>query len=210
MLNSLNLPIPAEYVVPALLAVVVVLAVVAYYGYWLFKKLFVIVGAAGFGVAGAMLVAPKLNEMLNLTLPLGISFDAVVGVVCAIVGALLTAYAFKLSLFLLGAGAGFGAGLIVSGLLKDTVEFFATQTGVLVLGAVCALVAAILTVLLFRVLFILVTSVGGLALAGACLALAVMPEATIVIVAVFAAIGLVLGIFAARKQFLASGKQLED
>lgn len=215
MLDNLNLPaevaeILENYLFVALLSVIIVLGIMAYHGFWLFKKCLPISGALAFGAVGSLVVTPMLDDMVGNMIPEAISLAAIIGFVCAIVGALLMTYAFKLSIFLLGAGAGAGVGLIVSALLKGTIEFFATQIGALVAVGVCALVVAILTALLFRPLFIIVTSVLGLAAAGACVGLAVMPEGNLIVLGVCAAIGFIVGIFAAKKQFRASGKDAID
>ena len=191
----------AQYGFVITLASVLVLGLIALFSYKIFKLSLTIIGALAFGAIGSMFLAPLL---INAIGEVGaVNLTAIVGFVCALIGGLLMHFLFKLALFVTGAAGGwFFVAPFVLALLQSQfeAEFFATETGYYVVSAVCALLAAILFMFLFKFLYIVITSVGGMTVAGFMVGSAIMPANLIVWVA-FAAIGLIAGIFAAVYQY---------
>ena len=182
----------AQYITfPIVLILAVVAGVLAFYGYTLFKKFLPLFGAVAFGIIGASIVAP----LIPVTLPI-VNLNAIVGIVLAVIGALLMIYAYKLAIFVIGAGIGFVVGYVVLAPMLSLSGVVA-----LIVSGVLALIVAILSLRLFKPIFILVTSVVSLIAVGALGAFVVFAEPSIIFVAVLAVVGLIVGIFAAKKQF---------
>ena len=176
---------------PIVLIVAVVAGFFAFNGYSIFKKCLSLFGAIAFGVVGSSIIAP----IIPLELPF-INFNALVGIVLAVVGAILMIYVYKLAIFVIGAAGGyFVAQLFIAPL------FELQGTVALVVSIVAAVILGIIALLLFKPLFIISSSVLSLTVVGALASYVVFAEANMIITIVCAVIGLVIGIIAAVKQF---------
>ena len=176
---------------PVVLIAAVVAGVLAFFGYTLFKKCLSLSGAVAFGIIGSSIVAPYIPVALPI-----VNLPAVVGIVCAIIGAILITKAYKLALFVMGAGAGFYAGYFI------VAPMFALDGVIaIVVGAVLAIIVALLALRIFKGIFILLTSVVSLAGIGALASLVIFQQTNIIFVAALAVVGLIVGIFGAKKQF---------
>ena len=182
----------ASLTFPVVLVAAIVAGIFAFCGYTLFKKCLALFGAVAFGVAGSTLATTYLA---NVSVPL-INLSSIIGIVCAVIGAVLMIYVYKLAIFVVGAAGGyFAAQIIIVPMLQ------LEGTVALIASAAAAIVVAILAVLLFKPLFILLTSVVTMTGVGAVSAFALFVEPTMIFVAVTAVIGLIVGICAAKKQF---------
>ena len=187
----------AGFLFPIVLVAVILLTFLARYGYTIFKKCVAFVGAVAFGYIGSSIVAPLVLGMLGLEIPL-VSLPTVIGIVFAILGAILMIYVYKLAVFCVGAAIGFFAAQII------LVPMLALEGMIaLAVSGVLALVVGVIALLLFKPLFIIITSVFGMAAAGALTGLVLIPSAgeQLIILAVFAVIGVIIGIVYAKKQF---------
>lgn len=187
----------AGFMFPIVMVAVLLLSFLARYGYTIFKKCVAFVGAIAFGYIGSSIVAPLVLGMLGLEIPL-ISLPTVIGIVFAIIGALLMIYVYKLAIFFVGAAVGYLAAQII------LVPMLALE-GIIAIAvsAVLAIVVGVIALLLFKPLFIIITSVFGMAGAGALTGLVLIPSSSenLIILAVFAVIGVIIGIVYAKKQF---------
>ena len=191
-----------QYLFPVTLAIVLALGFLAFYSFRVFRVMLTLGGAAAFGVIGSMVVAPLLTTNLGIQLQ-GISIVAAVGFVFALIGGLLAHFLYKLALFIAGAGAGYLIGsVILLPILQNSlnIAFLSSPAGQIVVPVVVAIIMAILFIFLFKFLYIVLTSVGGMALAGAFVGSSIITGMPIVLYA-SAAVGAIIGIFAAVSQF---------
>ena len=146
---------PYAYFVIAIVAALL-LGLMAIYSYKILRITLTLGGASVFGVLGCFLLAPFLQKFI--TVPEEINFSFAVGFVCAIIGGLLMNLLFKFALFVSGAIAGWMLGTTVIngilGTLFPTVEFFNTQLGDLVVDAVCAITVGVVSLFLFKFVYI--------------------------------------------------------
>ena len=194
MLETILGPYAVYVTFQTVIAAIVVASTFAFYGYTIFKKALILIGAISFGIVGGLYVAP----LIPIEVPL-INLNVVVAVVFAAVGAVIFACAYRFSLIIIAGIAGYLITLIV------LVPMLALE-GVMVI-VVAAIVSILLIVLLvflktMKLLFIILSSVIALPIAFALLALVLFTESNVIFVAVFAAIGFIIGIFGARKQFI--------
>ena len=172
----------------------------AFFGYRFFKAFFPLMFASML-VGVAYTYAPALLEGLDLGIDF-IDLTAAVAVVLALLGLILGRYAYKFARFLFVGYSAYEIGVVATKSLAASmpdVEFFATATGELVIGIAAAVIIAILSIFLFKFLYILVTSVSGMVGCAVLLVDAVMttmPEWYIVVPA-----GAVVGILAMIFQY---------
>ena len=187
------------YMFYVLLATSITLVLFAFWGYKIFKALLPIVGAAGFGTVGYMLIAPLVVKAIGNSLTIGIDIPVVIGWVCAIIGAILMGAFLKLALFIEGAGIGFVVGATVFNTLgaqNPTVAFLNGDVGYYIVSVAAAIILALLFVFLFKYIYIFITSVGGLAIVGGILGLTLMSQLNPIVLYAAAGVGAVVGIFA--------------
>lgn len=185
----------AGFMFPIVLVAVILLTFLARYGYTIFKKCVSFVGAVAFGYIGSSIVAPLVLGMLGLNIEI-ISLPTVIGIVFAIIGALLMIYVYKLAIFFVGAAIGYFVAQVILVPLLSLEGVIA-----IAVSAVLAIVIGVIALLLFKPLFIIITSVFGMIGAGALTSLVLFPDGGIIFLAVFAVIGLIIGIVYAKKQF---------
>ena len=173
-------------------SVVLILAVIAFYGYKFFNIGLSADGATGVGVIGAMIVAPMVVDFLPVS---GINMYAVIGFVFAIIGGILIHIFFNPIIFISGAGIGFA------------ISYLALAPALALEGAVAwiahsaiALIVGFITMKYFKFLYIFTTSVIGLAAAGFLMGWVIAPE-TIILGIIFAVAGAIGGIFAMSYQY---------
>lgn len=194
-----TLTLITTYLFYVLLATSITLVLFAFWGYKIFKAFLPIVGAAGFGTVGYMLIAPLVTKALGESLTIGIDIPVVIGWACAIIGAILMGSFLKFALFVEGAGIGFVVGAYVFntlGALNPTVAFLQGDVGYYIVSGLAALILALIFVFLFKYIYIFITSVGGLAIVGGVLGLTLMSELNPIVLYVAAGVGAIVGIFA--------------
>lgn len=197
-----------KYSAIASLAVIAVGILLAFFGYKLFKAILIIGGTVGAGAAVDMFLIPLFADKLPEVPMIGLS--GLIVLVVAALGALLAYKAQKLVIFLgCGAAGYFFVGGIVGDLLVKQfpdMAFLSSTAGEIVISAVCALVLAIIGVIFFKLLFILITSIGGMGLAGAFLGNLVITEMNDMLIYVCFGAGAVIGIIALVYQFKTNPK----
>ena len=185
---------------PVIFALVISLIILAFYGYRLWTYEIKIIVAVVLGVVGYTL---SLTYIPLESMPAGINLPAIIGFVCAILGAVIAKFLFKLSIFASGAVLGFMLGSAVFyplllGILTD-IPFMYEPYMIYVVGGVIALLLGILFVTLFKHVYIIITSLGGMITAGYLVGVLIMPSTTGIFVG--AILGIVMGIVAMTKQY---------
>ena len=193
---------------PVAIIAAAVLILLAIYGYRLFKTTISVVVCIVCGIAGSF-IAPFILEAASVpTVIEGVSLSAVIGIVFAGIGLLLGFKLYKISLFI---SCTAGAYLIYSPIITllpvvfpdlpiSQLPIINTPEGIMITSAVLAILTGILLLLLFKPLYIIITSVGGVAVATALIAISVAPtyEMTVWVGLI---LGAILGIPAAKHQF---------
>ena len=181
----------AAYAFPIVLVAVILLSFLARHGYTIFKKCIALVGAIAFGFIGSTIVAPLVPISIDI-----ISIPTVIGIVFAILGAVLMIYVYKLAIFGVGAAIGYFAAQLI------LVPMFSLEGMIaLIASAVVAIIVAVLAMLLFKPMFIIITSIFGMVGAGALASMVIFPSGEIIFLGVGAVVGLIIGIVDAKKQF---------
>lgn len=185
---------------PVIFAIVISLIILAFYGYRLWTYEIKIIVAVVLGVVGYTLSSTYIPLE---SMPAGINLPAIIGFACAILGAVIAKFLFKLSIFASGAFLGFSLGSVVFyplllGILTD-VAFMYEPYMIYVVGGVIALLLGILFVTLFKHVYIIITSLGGMITAGFLVGTLIMPSNAGIFVGVI--LGIVMGIVAMTKQY---------
>lgn len=177
------------------LAFVVVCVLIAFYAERIFKIAVTVAGAFICGSVGAVLASYVVThfsvpDILSLSLP------AIAGLIFALLGVGISRAVFSLILFIVGAGG--------SAVLSYTVI---TMTGIitdlpkqLIASFLCAIIGGVLMVIFFKFLYILGTSMGGMAVAGLLMGMSIAPESTKIKFAILG-VCLIIGLFAMRYQY---------
>ena len=159
---------------PVIFAIVISLIILAFYGYRLWTYEIKIIVAVVLGVVGYTLSSTYIPLE---SMPAGINLPAIIGFACAILGAVIAKFLFKLSIFASGAFLGFSLGSVV---------FYPLLLG-------------ILFVTLFKHVYIIISSLGGMITAGFLVGTLIMPSNAGIFVGVI--LGIVMGIVAMTKQY---------
>lgn len=193
---------------PALLAAVIIGIALAFFGYKLFRASLAAVGALFFGAAADLFYSTLSKLFGNFEFE-ALNMRALTVIAAALLGALLMRYIHKLALFLAGAIFGWSFGAIALYVLLpglSNIEFLKTEAGVYTALAVCALLFAILTPLLFKLFFIFTSSVLSLTVCAVAIGLSLFKSADYTVLIVSAAVGILFGIIAMIYQY----KEAED
>lgn len=178
--------------VPALLAIVA-LVVSAFFAMRMFKVYMCIIGTFSFGFVGY-----TVASMLPLPEVEGINLVAVIGLVAALVGLIISPFLQRLVLFVGGAAAGYALGIFVASMIGTAApvnEIVAT-----IIAAIIALIVGGLTCAIFKPMYIIITSLGGMAVVGVLVCTLVIGiDMTAVIVSLI--VGAVIGIIPMIYQF---------
>jgi len=196
------LHIVSQYFFITLVSAAILLIINAFFGYKIFKFAIIVESAIGLGFIAYTFIGPWMFQ----NPPDGVDLSAILGIVFAIIGALLAKFFIKIMLFVNGAGLGFAIGLISSYLLSASNEFFAKEWVPYVFGAIAALILGVLFIFFFKPVYIIVSSVFGLAAAGFIISYLICPEIYVIFSVIMTAIGLVFGIVAAVYQFKQNSK----
>ena len=185
---------------PVIFAIVISLIILAFYGYRLWTYEIKIIVAVVLGVVGYTLSSTYIPLE---SMPAGINLPAIIGFACAILGAVIAKFLFKLSIFASGAFLGFMLGSAVFyplllGILTD-MPFMYEPYMIYVVGGVIALLLGILFVTLFKHVYIIISSLGGMITAGFLVGTLIMPSNAGIFVGV--ALGIVMGIVSMTKQY---------
>lgn len=171
----------------------------AFFGYRIFKAFLPVIAAASlggfaYGLSGTLIT----GEIIA-----GIDLPGCIALATAILALVFCRFTYRFGLFLFNLYAGYTIGLTVLQVLKENlpdVSFFGTVAGELVISIACAVVYALLMIFLFKPLYIIISSIGGMTICAGALVDAVltgsMPAWYFVL-----PVGAVIGIFAMIKQF---------
>ena len=203
LINSLG----ATVIVP----IIALLFVEATWSWRLLKLMLPVSGAIIFANLSG-LITPYVVEALGSPVLGPISVGSAVTLLCALAGALLMGLLYKLAIILLGAAGGWAIGGIISGMIAanqpDLELFISTDgnpsMGSIIVCAICAIVLGVLAVFVFKALYIVITSVGGMMAAFAMAGLILVnptDEASMTILYLCIVLGVVAGVFCAVHQF---------
>ncbi len=187
--------------VPALMVVIAGIAL-AFWGTRLFKICITFVGTVFFGIIGADMVAPLvLNAIGEAALEMPFSIAAIIGFAFAGLGYLLSYKLYRFAIFLFGGAIGYTLGTYVAVMLAETLEgeFFASEMFPMIVSASCAILVGIITLFIFKFLYIFSTSFAGMCTACMAAALTIAPGTISFII--FGIIGIVLSIVAMVYQY---------
>ena len=195
---------------PIILIATLILGLMAIYSYKIFRITLTLGGAIVCGLVGSSLVAPIVVGLLGEGAPLGIEMEYAIGFIFALIGGVTMNFFFKVALFISGAGAGWMVGsTIVTSIVRSilpTVEFLNTSIGEYVINGVCAIIVGVLSLFLFKFIYIVFTSLGGMIGASLLIVTSIKPEAGNAATMVAIAIGFIAGIIAAVNQYKSSDK----
>ena len=189
------------------------LILMATWGYRLFRLTLPVTGAIAFAMIGTFVSHYVVEWVGSPIIADMILVDPLVVLVCALLGAIIFGALFKLGIFVVGAAAGWTVGINVLVALANNmpdVEFFYTEAAYYIFAIAGALILGFLCAFLFKPLFILITSIGSMAIAGIVVGSAVIippvsdEQSILTFVGVSAAVGAVAGIFCAVHQFKTS------
>lgn len=186
------------------LATIVLLIISAFFALRLYKIYISAAGAVAFGFGGYYIVA-ELMDVGTIPTIEGINLHIVAGFAAALIGFILAALLNKVVLFVVGAAAGF---VVADMFLLPLISGFFPIEGDanLIVAGVIALIVGALVCALFKPIYILVTSVGGMAIVGGVVVLLAMPyNLTVFIIGLV--VGAVVGIIPTIYQFKASANE---
>ena len=198
-----------------LLAAICVLSLLALEGYKIFKMLVYVGGAFAFGYLGITYLAPAIASSVVPMLPseLNINFPGLVAVVCALVAVFLTRCAYTFMIMVIGGVGGYFLGsTVICNLLVgyfNTLDFLKGDMVKYIVGGVIAALLALISILLFKHIYMVATSFGGMVLSALLLQTIVMPTADNNVKICFIILGIAVGIYALVHQYKEEEKALE-
>ena len=189
-------------------AVIAAMFLIATWSWRLFKLALPVEGALIFAMIGVYVV-PMIPE--SVAIPY-VDLGVAVVFVLALVGALIMKSFYKLAVVVIGAAGGWIAGTTISGVIAASfpdIAFFVSvdgkpAIGTIVVGAACALVVGILSVFIFKGLYIISTSVGGMICAFVTAGVMLFANSGIdllVVMGVSTFIGIIAGVICCAHQF---------
>ena len=183
-----------------LLPTCIVLVVLAFFGLRLYKICMSVTGAYGLGMVAYYISAEMIENGTLQPFAENISeYNTVliISLAAAAVGFLLGTLLDKIVLFLGGAAGGyFATGMLAGMFFPDML----TPEVLMVVAAVVGVVLGILLCVLFKFVYIIITSLGGMALTGAIVGFTFFPE-DMNMVLIYTIGGAVIGIIPAIVQF---------
>ena len=205
--TALNGLVPASFAgFPVILIATLLLGLLAIYSYKIFRIALTVGGAIIFGALGSIVIAPFIIKFIP-TPPVGIELEYAIGFAFALLGGCIMKFFFKVALFISGAGAGVVLGAPICAIIRGifpTVELFNHQLGEWVVSGVCALILGIISLFLFKFIYIVSTSLGGMIGAVVLIVASIKPQAGNAAMMVAILIGLIAGTIAAINQYKTS------
>lgn len=191
------------------------LILLAVQGYKIFRSLLYVVAAVGLGFAGHLYLAPRVSSIIVSKFPIvnAVDVDVAIAFICAMFGILIVHLTYEFVVFCMGGAAGFLLGyFFVAQKLAAyffNLGFLKHKIAQIAIGCVCAMIVAILFLLLFKHLYIMITSVGFMGLSGYILYRQVMPTPKTAIAFGFIAVCAIIGIFMMVHQYEEEEKRTE-
>lgn len=210
-INGLVDKIPAEIMAffnanksLCILGAICLLALIAFEGYKILKMAVFGGGAFLFGYLGFVYLAPYVPESVSTMIPDIVDINALCAVACALVAVLVAAFAYNFMIMILGGVGGFFLGYtFLYNLLVgyfNTLDFLHDPNAKLVVGFVVGAIVALLLVLVFKPLFMVITTFGALSGAAVLLQMLVAPTADDSLRLSFIVLGLTVAVFALIRQ----------
>lgn len=206
-LNNLSFPVAA--------VAIGLLVLLAIQGYKIFKSLIHVGAAVGFAYVGHLYLAPKVVGYITPHIPesWGIDFGVVIALLCAIFALLVVHLRYDFAIFCCGGLTGYLAGFYFAApklaAYFDKITFLGHIYAKYGVAVLCALMAAILFLILFKNIYIVVSSIGCMSLAGYLLYKEVTPDQSNLVAFGFIALGVIIGVFMMVHQFEEEGKSHE-
>ncbi len=191
-----------KYFFVTLISAVLFLVFNAFFGYKIFKFAIIIESSVGLGFLFYSFVGPFIVRKV----PENVNVYAIFGIVGAIIGIFLAVFLLKIMLFVNGAAIGAISSLALLFLFSSENEILSSVWFAIVASAISAILVGLLFVFLFKPIYILVSSVGGMTLAGFILSALICPAILVILSVIFSAIGFIAGIVAAVYQFKRNSK----
>ena len=177
-------------------------AFLAFFGFKFLKIEICILGALIGYVIGSVEIGALLGDSVHNAVVV------IISIALAIVGMLISAKIYKIMVFIYVAIGAYAAGSVIFELfINNLFESDANGTIVTVLSILFAIVIAHIFCKFFKPLYILASAFGGMVMSFTAFALVIAPEND-TFLSIMMIIGLVIGLFAAIKQFK-SCKELE-
>ena len=203
----------AKYERYMLIFAVCLFALLAFEGHKIFKMLLFVGIPTGCAIVGMKYIAPWLAGYLAHYVPEFANFDAIVGVVAALLGLFISRCAYNFVVMFLGGAFGFLFGYSYAWRVLrdffDSLEFLKKDGARLIIAGVCAAVFVLFFILLFKHLLIAATSFGCMAGAGIFLQKLVCPGADDQLKWCFVLVGCAIAVFAIVHQYKEEEKSYE-
>lgn len=192
---------------PVATVAIALLILFAVQGYKIFKSLIYVFASVGLAFAGHLYLAPRIVKLIGDRMPDSVPIEVSISVafVCAMFGVFLAHFAHEFIIFCMGGVGGYCLGFYyVAGLLAKNfgnLQFLKTKLAYIIVGVVCALILAVFLLLFFKYLYIFITSVGFMGLAGYILSRHMITDTDPVFAICFATLGILIGFFMMIHQF---------
>lgn len=149
---------------PIALIAILLFTALAFYSYSLFKKSVELAGAISLGALGYYLSDFIIFGAETKTADSEINVCALIGLGCAIIGAIVAHSVYKLAIFASGSAIGYALGSVILTEIGNYVESDALSNSAIVatFSTVAALVLGALFLVAFKPLYIFTTSLGGM------------------------------------------------
>ena len=196
-----NLETLGELLFPNALSVIILFGILAFFGYRLFRYFLVIGGAVCSGLVGYTVISPLMMGLLDLSTPSQFLLSALLAIMLALAGGLLVNRFMRPSVYLFTACVGFYLFHQLSLLLGQRVAplaFLSEAAPAAIFATIMGLAFGSLVLPCFKILYVVITSIGGLTLAGYLIADLFFDSSALPYV--FAVLGLIGGVFAMRYQ----------
>ena len=191
-----------KYFFITLISIALFLVFNAFFGYKIFKFAIIIESSVGLGFLSYAFVGPFFVK----TVSEAVNVYAIFGIVGAILGIILAVFLFKIMLFLNGAALGGISCLSFFYLFRFDSVILSSTWFIITASVISAILIGLLFVFLFKPIYILITSVGGMTLAGFILSALICPKVLVILSIIFSAVGFIAGIVAAVYQFRRNSK----
>ena len=191
------------------------IALFAIQGYKIFISFLFVASCMAFAFVGKMYLGPIADKFVGPHIPATISIDLgiVVAFLCALVAFLITKFAYRFMIFLLGGGVGYAVGYyFLAGFLArklPTLSFLSHWAANIVVGVVLAIMCALFFVIAFKHIYIIGLSVGGMGVIGYILYKLTMGTPNKIVMLCFIGVTLVIGMFAAHHQYVEDDKETQ-
>lgn len=181
-------------------------------GYKIFKSCLYVASCIAFAFVGNLYLGPIADKFISPYIPEGIyiNLGVIVAVLCALTAFLITKFAYKIMIFILGGGVGFALGyFFLGGFLArklPSLAFLSHWVANIIVGIVLGLICALFFVVAFKHIYIIGFSIGGMGLVGYILYKLIIGSPNKIVMFCFIGVAAVIGIFVARHQYVEDEK----